>query len=134
VGSWTSNGPIRTHGVWPSARRGTVSVVEAALIVALVLGALVVVVLLVVLGKRKAGHTKQVRREEAEEHRGLAHVAELQAEQQAAEAEERAARARKEHLEAEQQALEAERARTEAGEMRDKADRLDPDVGGRRRR
>ena len=101
------------------------------MIVALVLGALVVVALLLVLSKRKA-KSNEVRRGQAEEHRGIAQVAQLEADRKAAEAEERAARARKDHLAAEQQSLDAERARAEAAKLHEKADRLDPDVGRRR--
>ena len=105
---------------------------DTPVIIAIGVAALLVIALLMVLSRRKAAKSKEIRRGQAEEHRNLAQVAQLEADHRAAEAEERAARARKAQLAAAPQALDAERAREEAANLHDKADRLDPDKGRRR--
>ena len=112
-------------GVEPTASGYSLSM-NAGVIIAIVVTALLVVVGLVVLGRRKGRARDEERRGQAAEHRNLAQVTQLEADRQAAEAEERAARAKGEQLASQQQGLEVERIRAQAKELESRADELDP--------
>ena len=88
----------------------------------------VLIVGLVLAGKRRREAQFDHRREEAQDARNLASVSRLEADKQAAEAEERLARARRESLAAEQQQLVAQQHRTAAQDLQSHADDIDPDV------
>jgi hypothetical protein len=98
-------------------------------ITAIVVVAALVLVLAVALAaaRRRAVRDERLRTE-ADEHRRIATVAQVEADRRAAEAEERAARARREALAAEQARLEASQAREAAAATWARADELDPDV------
>lgn len=99
-------------------------------IIVIAIAAAVVVLLAVAVARRRSGVRDERLRYEAEEHRRVGAVAQVEAERRAAEAEARAARARQEQLAAEQDRLEAEEARRRAEEAFHRADELDPDVDG----
>ena len=86
------------------------------------------VAVLVIAGRRRSEARDERLRVEAQEHRDLAQVSDLEAQRQKAAAEEQAARAKQDAIEAEQARLDAERQAGEAAELRAKADHLDPDV------
>ena len=100
-------------------------------IVAIVVGAIVLLGLAVVLVSKTRGRRRESRRAQAGEIRREAQVRGAQAERHQAEAEERAARARKEQALADEQAAHAERTKRFARERGEEADQLDPDADTR---
>ena len=113
-------------------------------IVAIVIGALLVIALLVVLAKRGRERRFENMRQEAQEHRSEARVRSRSAERDQAEADEAAARAKKARATAEEQAAHARRAEAEAEAKADharherehadslhqRAGEIDPDADG----
>src|SRR5258708_2149600 len=98
---------------------------------AIAIAALLVVPGLIIAGRRRSQRHIAERRNQAQEHRGLANATELEAHLQAAEAEERVAQAKREQLAAERHRLEAERNRAQARDLHTRADELDPDSSRR---
>src|SRR5690606_35615629 len=88
---------------------------ETGIVIALVVLAVLVlaVVAVVALRRQREGRLEEARYQ-AEQHREVAAVSEMEAQRRAAEAEERVARARQQELRAEQARLDAEEARVEA--------------------
>ena len=101
---------------------------DAGVIIAIVIGALVLIALLAWAGRRGRERKLETRRVEAKEHRLEGEVMTARADRQEAEAEERAARARREQAIAAEQAASAERDRDVANERHERAADLDPDV------
>jgi hypothetical protein len=104
---------------------------DAGVIVAIVVAALILVALLVWLGRRGRERRLEGRRHEAREIRREAEVSRAQADQTRAEAEERAARARREEAAAREQAAHAEARQREAHDRHLEAANIDPDVDER---
>ena len=100
---------------------------DTGVIIAIVVGALVLIAAIAIASKMARERRLEGKREEAREVRHEAQVRGAQAERQHAEAEEQAARARKEQARAEEQAAEAEKHRRFARERQDEARSLDPD-------
>ena len=112
-------------------------------IIAIVIGAVVLVGLLVLLARRGRERRLESRRVEATEHRSEARVRARTADREQADADEAAARAKKARAAAEEQAAVARRAeadaeakadhahheRTQAEELHGRAGELDPDAG-----
>jgi F0F1-type ATP synthase membrane subunit b/b' len=103
---------------------------SAGAIIAIVIGALIVLALVMWLGKRSRDRAHETRRHEAREIRREAEVRGAEADQLGAEADERAARARREEAEARQQAVRAEEQRVEAEHEHARAHDIDPDTKG----
>jgi hypothetical protein len=103
---------------------------SAGAIIAIVIGALIVLALVMWLGKRSRDRAHETRRHEAREIRREAEVRGAEADQLSAEADERAARARREDAEARQQAVRAEEQRSEAEHHEARAHDIDPDTRG----
>jgi F0F1-type ATP synthase membrane subunit b/b' len=103
---------------------------DAGAIIAIVIGALIVLALVLWLGKRSRDRARETRRHEAREIRREAEVRSAEADQIGAEAEERAARARREEAQARQQAARAEEQRLEAEHEHARAHDIDPDTKG----
>ena len=113
-------------------------------IVAIVIGALILIALLVLLARRGRERQIEGRRVEAHEHRSEARVRARSAEKEQAEADEAAARAKKARAVAEEHGAQARRAeaeaeakqdhahheRTQAEELHGRATELDPDGDG----
>src|SRR5688572_28699340 len=111
-------------------------------IIAIVIGALILIALAVLLARRGRERRLETRRVEAGEHRDQARVRARTAEREQAEADEATARAKKARAHAEEQAAQARRAeaeaeakadhatheRTQAQELHGRADEIDPDA------
>jgi FtsZ-interacting cell division protein ZipA len=104
---------------------------DAGVIVAIVIAALIVLALLVWLGRRGRERRLDTRRDEARQIRREAEVSRAQADRTRAEAEERAARARREEATAREQAAHAEERQREARDRHMEAASVDPDVDER---
>jgi hypothetical protein len=104
---------------------------DAGVIVAIVIAALIVLALLVWLGRRGRERRLDTRRDQAREIRREAEVGRAQADRTRAEAEERAARARREEAAAREQAALAEERQREARDRHMEAASVDPDVDER---
>ena len=103
---------------------------DAGVIVAIVVGAIILIALFALLGKKGRERKLETRRTEAHELRREAQVRQSQADRHKAEADERAARARKEQAIAEEQAAHAEKHSRFARDRHEKAADLDPDSDG----
>lgn len=93
--------------------------------------AVVAIVLIAVIAfamKRRKQTTLEGRRREATETRDLAKLSQLEADRHAAEADERAARAKREQLSAQQEQLAAATHRSDAQDLQNRADEIDPDL------
>jgi hypothetical protein len=101
---------------------------DAGVIVAIIIGALILIALLVWAGSRGRERKLEGRRVEAEEHRLEGEVLGARADRQEAEAEERSARARREQAIADEQAALAQREREAANERHEHARDLHPDI------
>ena len=106
---------------------------DVGTIIAIAIGAVVVIALFSLLGRRQRTKQHEQRRVEARRHREEARVRGARATRAEAEAEERAARAKREQAIAEEQATAAERERRFAREKETHAAKLDPDTDGRGR-
>lgn len=104
---------------------------DTGVIVAIVIGALIVLALLWLLGRRARERKLDTRRGEAREIRREAEVSRAQADRTRAEADERAARARREEATAREQAAHAESKQEEARDRHLQAASVDPDVDER---
>ena len=104
---------------------------DTGVIIAIVVGALIVLALLWLLGRRAREQRLDTRRGEARQIRREAEVSRAQADGTRAEAEERAARARREEASAREQAAHAESRQQEARDRHLEAARVDPDVDER---
>ena len=102
---------------------------DTGVIIAIVVGALLLLALFMLLGRKGRERKLETKRQEAREIRREAHVTEAQADRTSAEADERAAKARREEAAAREQAAEAERHQEAAAERHAEADDRDPDVG-----
>ena len=100
---------------------------DVGIIVAIVIGAVVLIALFAMLGRKRSAKRTEQRRVEAHQHREEARVRGARATRAEAEAEERAARAKREQALAEEQAATAERERRFARSKQEKATELDPD-------
>jgi hypothetical protein len=112
-------------------------------IVAIVIGALILIALMVFLARRGRERKLESMREEAHEHRSQARVRARSAEREQADADEASARAKKARAQAEEQAAQARRAeaeaeakaehatheRTHAEQLHGRATEIDPDAG-----
>ena len=112
-------------------------------IVAIVIGALILIALLVLMARRGRERKMENMRVEAQEHRSQARVRARTADREQAEADEAAARAKKARAVAEEQAAQARRAeteaeakedhahheRTQAEQLHGRATEIDPDAG-----
>jgi FtsZ-interacting cell division protein ZipA len=101
---------------------------DAGVIVAIVVGALILIALLALIGRRGSERRKDTRRHEAGEIRREAEVGRAQADRTRAEADERAARARREEATAREQGARAEAQQRDARDRHLEAAELDPDV------
>ena len=106
---------------------------EAGTIIAIVIGAIVLIALIAFISKKGRDRKLETRRHEAHESRRVAKVRGAKADQAQAEADERAARARKEQAVAEEQAATAEKERRFARQHEERAVELDPDDDGKNR-
>ena len=104
---------------------------DVGIIIAIVVGAILLIALFALMGKKGKDKRHEQRRSEAHSHREEARVRNARATKAEAEAEERAARAKREQALAEEQAATAERERRFARSKEEKASELDPD-GNRR--
>jgi hypothetical protein len=104
---------------------------DTGVIVAIVIGALILLALLWLLGRRARERKLDTRRGEARGIRREAEVSRAQADRTRAEAEERAARARREEATAREQAAHAESKQEEARDRHLQAASVDPDVDER---
>ena len=100
---------------------------DAGLIVAIVIGAILLIAIFALLGKKSANRRDEQRRAEARTHRDEARVRSARATKAEAEAEERQARAKREEAIAQEQAAVAERERRFARSKEERAADLDPD-------
>ena len=100
---------------------------DAGVIVAIVVGAILLIALFSFVGRRKRDQRHEQRRLQARAHREEARVRSARATRAEAEAEERAARAKKEQALAEEQATAAKRERRFARSKEQRAAELDPD-------
>jgi hypothetical protein len=105
---------------------------DAGVIVAIVIGAIVLIALFALLGRRQRDKKLEERRVEARGHREEARVRGARATRAEAEAEERAARAKREQALAEEQSATAQRERRFARSKEQRAAELDPDGTDRR--
>jgi hypothetical protein len=103
---------------------------DTGVIIAIVIGALLVLALVMLLGRKGRERKLETKRGEAREIRRDAQVTEAQADRTRAEADERAAKARREEAAARETAAEAERHEEAAAERHAQADEHDPDVKG----
>ena len=103
---------------------------DAGVIVAIVVGAIVLIVLFALIGKKGRERKLETSRTEEHELSREAQVKQSQADRHKAEADERAARARKEQAIAEEQAAHAEKHSRFARDRHEKATDLDPDSDG----
>jgi FtsZ-interacting cell division protein ZipA len=101
---------------------------SAGAIIAIVIGALIVIAIVAWLSRRARNRRLETRRVDARRHREDASIATAQAEKTQAEADERAARARREAAKAEEAAVTARQQQRFARERHAHADSLDPDV------
>jgi FtsZ-interacting cell division protein ZipA len=99
----------------------------AGVIVAIVLGAIVVIALVALLAKRGSETRRENKRVEAHETRREAQVHGARAEKASAHADERAARARGEQAEAQEASAVADRERRASKERHEYAEDIDPD-------
>jgi hypothetical protein len=104
---------------------------DAGVIVAIVVAALILLALLLWAGRRSRERRLDAKRGEAREIRREAEIGRAQADRTRAEAEERAARARQEEATAREQAAEAEARQREARDRHMEAASVDPDVDER---
>jgi FtsZ-interacting cell division protein ZipA len=118
--------------------------VSTGAIVAIVIGALILIALIVMLARRGRERKLEGRRIEAKDQRDQARVRARTAEREQADADEAEARAKKARAVAEEQAAQARRAeaeaeakadharheRTQAEELQGRADEIDPDADG----
>ena len=102
---------------------------DAVVIVAIVIGALVLIALFAAIARRGRERQLEGRRTEAAEHRLEAEVRGARADRQEASAEERAARAKREQAIAQEQAARARQERQLAEERHEHAREVDPDGG-----
>ena len=100
---------------------------DVGTIIAIVIGAIVLIALFSLLGRKQKTKKHEQRRVEARTHREEARVRGARATRAEAEAEERAARAKREQALAEEQSATAERERRFARSKEQKAAELDPD-------
>ena len=100
---------------------------DVGVIIAIVVGALVLIAAIAIATKMARERRLEGKREEAREVRHEAQLSGAQAERQQAEAQERAARARREQAIADEQAAEAEKHQRFARERHEEARSLDPD-------
>jgi FtsZ-interacting cell division protein ZipA len=100
---------------------------DTGVIIAIAIGAIVLIALVVMIGRSKRQERLEGRRDEAHDHREQARVRSARADRAEAEAEERAARAKREQALAEEQAVKARAERGEAQERREYAEHVDPD-------
>jgi FtsZ-interacting cell division protein ZipA len=100
---------------------------EAGTIIAIVIGAIVLIALIAFISKRGRDRKLEMRRHEAHESRREAKVRGAKADRVQAEADERAARARQEAAAAEEQAALADKERRFARQHHERAIELDPD-------
>ena len=100
---------------------------DAVVVVAIVIGALLLIALFVAIARRGRERQKDGRRTEAAEHRLEAEIRGARADRQQATAEERAARAKREQALAQEQAARARQERELAEERHERARAVDPD-------
>jgi hypothetical protein len=104
---------------------------DTGVIIAIVVGALVLIALFAIAARRGRERKLETRRSEAAEHRLEAEVRGARADRQEAGAEERAARAKREQALAQEQAARARQERGLAEERHERARDIDPDVDDR---
>ena len=104
---------------------------DTGVIIAIVVGALILLALLALLAKRGRDRKLESNRQEAREIRRGAEVSRAQADKTQAEADVQAAEARRQEAQSRQRAAEAEEQQREARERHLEAARLDPDVDER---
>lgn len=100
---------------------------DAGVIIAIVVAAIVLIGLAVVFGRRKREERLDTRRVEARDHREDARVRSARADRAEAEAEERSARAKREQALAKEQAVTARNEQRAAKERHEYAEQVDPD-------
>ncbi|HEX2085458.1 MAG TPA: hypothetical protein VHF89_07230 [Solirubrobacteraceae bacterium] len=100
---------------------------DAGVVVAIVVGAILLIALFAMLGRRQRTRRTEHRRVEARTHREEARVRSARATRAEAEAEERAARAKREQALAEEQMATAQRERRFARSKHERAVELDPE-------